>query len=88
MQQYSNNYIAEKKELKANHYKAWLSKVQRDYYENSSKHVPCIDEELTEKWFNNAPSSSLFEEEEINANYLSKKRGKSESNPTCRLWQT
>ena len=82
-----------KSEIKLNHYKAWLNKVQHYYLEKTRKNVNKADKERTNKWLFNAPFSSHVEgylfaiqEEEINTNNLKSKRVKKHKiNPKFRL---
>ena len=69
-----------KNEIKLNHYKAWLIKVQHGCLEKTRKNVNKVDKERTNKWLINALFSSHVEgylfaiqEEEINTNNLKKK---------------
>ena len=82
-----------KNEIKLNHYKAWLNKVQHAYLQKTRKNVKKVDKERTNKWLFNAPFSSYVEgylfaiqEKEINTNNLKSKRDKKPNiNPKCRL---
>ena len=82
-----------KSEIKLNHYKAWLNKVQHYYLEKTRKNVNKADKERANKWLFNAPFSSHVEgylfaiqEEEINTNNLKSKRVKKHKiNPKFRL---
>ena len=82
-----------KNEIKLNHFKAWLNKVQHGYLEKTRKNVHRIDKERTNKWSFNAPFSYHVEgylfaiqEKGINTDYLKSKRDKKHNiNPKCRL---
>ena len=82
-----------KNEIKLNHYKAWLIKVQHGYLQKTRKNVNKVDKERTNKWLINALFFSHVEgylfaiqEEEINTNNLKNKRDKKHNiNPKCQL---
>ena len=81
-----------KNEIKLNHYKAWLNKVQHGYWEKTNKNINKVDKERTNKRLFNAPFSSHVEgylfaiqEEEINTTNLKSKDKKHNINPKCWL---
>ena len=50
-----------KSEIKLNHKKAWLNKVQRGYLEKNRENINKADKERTNEWLSNAPFSSHIE---------------------------
>ena len=84
-----------KMEMKKNHHKSWLEKIQHGYLFKQRENIREFEKSETNAWLKNSTISSHVEgyicaiqEEEINTKLLQHKRSRDETNPNCRLCHT
>ena len=81
-----------KKEMRKNHQKSWLEKIQHGYLFKQREKISEFEKSETNAWLKNSTISSHVEgyicaiqEEEINTKLLQHKRSRDGTNPNCRL---
>ena len=84
-----------KMEIKKNHQKSWLEKIQHGYLFKQREKIREFEKSETNAWLKNSTISSHVEgyicaiqEEEINTKLLQHKRSRDGTSPNCRLCHT